>query len=129
MLVILDHGSKTNERDPSILYNLSREFAHELHYFEVGHQHFLLSGPVGAFVGDFDRYTEDKSISGSFDVEWMDQVFFLAGSAILWASLIVFCHSFSLVWQLDSQSHRAIAIAQRIGGCVHEVVLFVYCLS
>jgi hypothetical protein len=28
----------TTERKPSILYNLSREFAHELHYFEVGHQ-------------------------------------------------------------------------------------------
>jgi hypothetical protein len=38
MLVLLNHGSRTNERDPSILYNLSREFAHELHYFEVGHQ-------------------------------------------------------------------------------------------
>jgi hypothetical protein len=37
MLVLLDHGSRTNERDPSILYNLSREFAHELHFFEVYH--------------------------------------------------------------------------------------------
>jgi hypothetical protein len=38
MLVLLDHASRKNERDPSILYNLSREFAHELHYFEVGHR-------------------------------------------------------------------------------------------
>jgi hypothetical protein len=38
MLVLLDHGPRTNERDPSILYNLSRDFAHELHYFEVGHR-------------------------------------------------------------------------------------------
>jgi hypothetical protein len=37
MLVFLDHGSRTNERDRTIFYNLSREFAHELHYFEVGH--------------------------------------------------------------------------------------------
>jgi hypothetical protein len=33
--VFLDHGSKTNERDPSILYNLSGEFAYKLHYFKV----------------------------------------------------------------------------------------------
>jgi hypothetical protein len=38
MLVLLDHGSRTNERDPSIFYNFSREFPHELHYFEVGHR-------------------------------------------------------------------------------------------
>jgi hypothetical protein len=37
MLVLLGHVSRKNESDPSILYNLSREFAHELHYFEVDH--------------------------------------------------------------------------------------------
>jgi hypothetical protein len=37
MLVLLDHGSRTNKRDPYICYTLSREFAHKLHYFEVGH--------------------------------------------------------------------------------------------
>jgi hypothetical protein len=35
-LVLLDRGSMVNERDPSILYNLSWQFAHELHYFKVG---------------------------------------------------------------------------------------------
>jgi hypothetical protein len=34
---LLDHVSRTNERDPSIFYNLSGEFAHKLHYFKVGH--------------------------------------------------------------------------------------------
>jgi hypothetical protein len=38
MLVLLDHGSRKKQRDPSIFYNLSRDFAHELHYFEVGQQ-------------------------------------------------------------------------------------------
>jgi hypothetical protein len=38
MLVLLDHDSMTSERDPSILYNLSRESADALHYFEVGHR-------------------------------------------------------------------------------------------
>jgi hypothetical protein len=38
MLFLLDRGSRTNDRDPSIVYNLYREFAHELHYFEVGHR-------------------------------------------------------------------------------------------
>jgi hypothetical protein len=38
MLVVLDHESRKNKRDPSILYNLSREFAHDLRYFEVAHQ-------------------------------------------------------------------------------------------
>jgi hypothetical protein len=37
MSVLLDHGSRTNERDPSIFYNICGEFAHKLHYFEVGH--------------------------------------------------------------------------------------------
>jgi hypothetical protein len=37
MLVLLDHCSRKNEKDPSILNNLSGEFAHKLHYFEVGH--------------------------------------------------------------------------------------------
>jgi hypothetical protein len=36
MSVLLDHGSRTNERDLNILNNLSGEFAHKLHYFEVG---------------------------------------------------------------------------------------------
>jgi hypothetical protein len=31
MSVLLDNGSRTNERDPSIFYNLSGEFAHKLH--------------------------------------------------------------------------------------------------
>jgi hypothetical protein len=37
-LVLLDHGSMVmvNERDPSILNNLSWYFVHELHYFKVG---------------------------------------------------------------------------------------------
>jgi hypothetical protein len=34
MLVLLDHGSMVDERDPSIFYYLSRQFAHELHYIE-----------------------------------------------------------------------------------------------
>jgi hypothetical protein len=38
MLTLLDHGSRTNERDKyMMLYNLSGESAHELHCFEVGH--------------------------------------------------------------------------------------------
>jgi hypothetical protein len=37
MSVLLDHCSRKNNRDPSICYNLSREFAHKLHYFQVGH--------------------------------------------------------------------------------------------
>jgi hypothetical protein len=36
MLVLLDHGSRTDERDPYILYKLSGQFAHKLHYFRVG---------------------------------------------------------------------------------------------
>jgi hypothetical protein len=35
-LVLLEHGSRTDERDPSILYKLSGKFAHKLHYFKVG---------------------------------------------------------------------------------------------
>jgi hypothetical protein len=35
MLVLLDRGSRTNERDQSMFYNLSGEFAHKLHYFEL----------------------------------------------------------------------------------------------
>jgi hypothetical protein len=35
-LVLLDHGSMVDERDPSIFYNLSWQFAHELHYFKFG---------------------------------------------------------------------------------------------
>jgi hypothetical protein len=38
-LVLLDHGSWTNGRDPSIFYTLSRQFDHELHYFKVGITH------------------------------------------------------------------------------------------
>jgi hypothetical protein len=38
MLVLLDHGLRTDERYPYVLYKLYREFAHELHYFKVGHQ-------------------------------------------------------------------------------------------
>jgi hypothetical protein len=38
MSVLFDHGSRTkNERDPSIFYSLSNEFAHDLHYFKDGH--------------------------------------------------------------------------------------------
>jgi hypothetical protein len=37
MSVLSDHGSRTNERDPSIFHKLSRELAHKLHYFRVGH--------------------------------------------------------------------------------------------
>jgi hypothetical protein len=37
MLVLLDHGSMTNERDQSSFYNLSIEFAHKIQYFDVGH--------------------------------------------------------------------------------------------
>jgi hypothetical protein len=37
MSVLLDNGSRTNERDPSIFYNHSRDFVHKLHYFRVGH--------------------------------------------------------------------------------------------
>jgi hypothetical protein len=39
--VLLDHCSRANERDQSMLYNLSGEFAHKLHYFEVGHATYL----------------------------------------------------------------------------------------
>jgi hypothetical protein len=35
MAVLLDHGSRTNKRDPSIFYNLSREFANIVYYFIV----------------------------------------------------------------------------------------------
>jgi hypothetical protein len=35
-LVLLDHGSMKNERDPSIFNKLYLQFAHELHYFKVG---------------------------------------------------------------------------------------------
>jgi hypothetical protein len=34
-LVLLDNGSRTDERDPSIVYKLSRKFDHKLHYFEA----------------------------------------------------------------------------------------------
>jgi hypothetical protein len=34
-LVLLDHGSMVNERDQSIVYRLSWQFALELHYFKV----------------------------------------------------------------------------------------------
>jgi hypothetical protein len=37
MLVLVDHRSSINERDPSMFYNLSRELANKLHYFKVGH--------------------------------------------------------------------------------------------
>jgi hypothetical protein len=37
MLVLLYHGSRTNETDPSFK-NISREFEYESHYFEVGHR-------------------------------------------------------------------------------------------
>jgi hypothetical protein len=37
MLGLLDNGSRTNQRYESIFYNLSREIAHKLHYFKVGH--------------------------------------------------------------------------------------------
>jgi hypothetical protein len=33
----MDHGSRTSERDPSIFYAISSEFAHKLHYFEAIH--------------------------------------------------------------------------------------------
>jgi hypothetical protein len=35
-LVLLDHGSMVDKSDHSFLNNLSRQFAHELHYFKVG---------------------------------------------------------------------------------------------
>jgi hypothetical protein len=35
-LILLDHGSMTDERDLSTFYKLSGQFAHKLHYFEVG---------------------------------------------------------------------------------------------
>jgi hypothetical protein len=35
-LVLLDHGSMVDERDPSIFHNLFCQFAHELHYFKFG---------------------------------------------------------------------------------------------
>jgi hypothetical protein len=34
MLVLLYYGSRTDERDPSILNKLSGQFAHKLHYFK-----------------------------------------------------------------------------------------------
>jgi hypothetical protein len=37
MLILLYHGSRTSERDPYMYNNISGEFAHKLHYFEVGH--------------------------------------------------------------------------------------------
>jgi hypothetical protein len=37
MLVLLYHGSRKTSGDPYIFYKLSGEFAHRLHYFEVGH--------------------------------------------------------------------------------------------
>jgi hypothetical protein len=37
LLVLLVHGSRSNERYPSIFNKFSREFAYELQYFEVGH--------------------------------------------------------------------------------------------
>jgi hypothetical protein len=33
----LDHGSRTNKSESSTFNNLATVFAHELHYFEVGH--------------------------------------------------------------------------------------------
>jgi hypothetical protein len=36
MLVLLEHGSRTDARDPSILNKLSRQFAHKLHSSKVG---------------------------------------------------------------------------------------------
>jgi hypothetical protein len=36
MLVLLDDGSMVDERDPSIFYNLSWKFAHELHHLKAG---------------------------------------------------------------------------------------------
>jgi hypothetical protein len=36
-LVLLDHVSRTDERDQYILYKLSGRFAHKLHFFKVGH--------------------------------------------------------------------------------------------
>jgi hypothetical protein len=33
----LNNWSMTDERDPSILYNLSGQLTHELHYFKLGH--------------------------------------------------------------------------------------------
>jgi hypothetical protein len=38
-LVLLDHGSMLDGRDPSIFKHLSCLFAHELHYFKVGITH------------------------------------------------------------------------------------------
>jgi hypothetical protein len=37
MLVLLVHGSRKNETDPSISYSLSKAFANKLHYFKAGH--------------------------------------------------------------------------------------------
>jgi hypothetical protein len=34
-LVLMDHGSMVDERDPYIFYTLSTQFDHELHYFKV----------------------------------------------------------------------------------------------
>jgi hypothetical protein len=36
--ILFDHGSRINEMDASIFYNLYGEFAHDLHYFKVGHR-------------------------------------------------------------------------------------------
>jgi hypothetical protein len=38
-LILLDHGSMVDERDPSIFNTLSKQFDHELHYFKVGITH------------------------------------------------------------------------------------------
>jgi hypothetical protein len=35
-LVLLDQGLMVDDRDPSVFYNLSWQFAHELHYFKIG---------------------------------------------------------------------------------------------
>jgi hypothetical protein len=35
MSILLDHVSRTNGRHPSIFYNISGQFAHELHYIGV----------------------------------------------------------------------------------------------
>jgi hypothetical protein len=34
--ILFDHGSRTDERDTSILYKLSGQFAHKLHSSKVG---------------------------------------------------------------------------------------------
>jgi hypothetical protein len=71
MPVLLNHGSITNERDPSIFHNLSGEFAHKLHYFKVGYisrrdirkqyvsshgqwhyKHLIHVSPIGSLLSD-----------------------------------------------------------------------------